>query len=374
MCYFIVGFLVTLKIIAFSEAAEQNRSSTRDEVTKMNVSVVNVSKSINISNDTILSVDSESNDTVPWNKFLAILIGVTLERLDNIEYNIKTFYNLEESEIALIDKAFNITDYEYEYLLHHHLKMIMKEKMFNNSEEFMLDFMDLSNEIMTKIVKYNLLHITGNLTKLEKGYKQTQKDKILRHQVKSSVALVELIMCTLVSVCRERDRYSEYAIEWLRFLLNERDNKLFEFFNNLPTSLDKYDKSIKSTSQFHKNLKFVVKAGKSAQRDTLDLVDEILTNPDHLRNTPDGLKKTAILTKKLFNEIDSAYVMTDEDIEELESITQMLAIWSRNGPVTIAEILDAIMDNMISNQEIWQKDHSNKVKKIWFDIINLNNM
>ncbi|CAG9782060.1 unnamed protein product [Diatraea saccharalis] len=352
------------------------------EIRWQSSSTINKSKSVNVTGNNAKLIDinnathlvdssSETNDTVPWNKFLDMLIGVSLERLDNMKFNFENYYGLDKSDIASIDNVFNSTDYEYEFLLHHHLKIIMKEKKFNGSEEFMLDFMNLSNEIIEKIVEYNLLKVGGSLDKPTKWYNQTTRDKLLRQQTKCSSALVELIMCTIVSVCRERENYSDYIIEWLRFLLNEKNNKLVELFNTLPIILIKNEEHIKTSPQLHKNLKLFVKSDPIAQRDILDLIDEIITNPDYHKSIPYELKKSAILINKLFKEIDAAYVLTEDDIEELESITRMLATWSRSGPVSIKNILDNIVDNMVTNQEMWKKDNINKLSNVWVEIIRL---
>ncbi|XP_028178299.1 uncharacterized protein LOC114365821 [Ostrinia furnacalis] len=316
-----------------------------------------------------VSNESDSNDTVTWELFISVLKSVSLDQLKQIKSNIKNYYNLGEKEIAKVNKAFNATDLEYEYLLQYKLKKMIEEKRFNESEDFLLDFMDLSNFLIEKILEYSLAKLKeGTWLARTNWHRQTLKEKIFRQQVKLGISLIEMQMCNALGLCKEREHYSDYIIEWLRILLNDGDAIIGEVLTAVPVVLEKYSTSIKSNVMFRKNLLYASKTNASAQRDVLDFIDEVITNENVFKFIPNVLKKCAVLLIELLNEINDVYDLNDNNIEELETVSHMFMSWN-GGATGIEDILDMIIKNMQFNLKGWSKEKQAKINKIWSAII-----
>lgn len=310
----------------------------------------------------------KETDLVSWDIFVDILTAISLEQLINIKNNIKNNYNLKAPDVHEIEQAFNNTDYDYQYLIQHKLKKLVENNKYNNSEQFLIDCMDLSNVVVEKIVEFGLLKAKSALSYPTSWHKQTLKDKIFRQQVKGSFATIEIQICNTVSVCKEKKLYSDYVIDWLRFLLKEKSLVLQEFFKMFPVILPSYADLIITSSSFRKNMEYATKIQAMGQRDILDYVDEVIVNPDFIQVVPDPLIKCTLLLQDLFKALNDYYELTDANTEQLETITQMFAIWS--GSTTgVKEILDAILRNMQLNFKTWPRNKQNRIKNLWNEII-----
>lgn len=325
-----------------------------------------------MNNNTISDSEEERETKVPWATFIALLIKVSIEQLENVKSNIKNFYKLNETEIESVEKVFVDSGPEFEHFLQINLKKIVEANKFNESHAFMHDFLDLSNFIFEQIVETALLNVDGKLRLPTKWYKQVMRQKVVRQQVKIATNLVEVSICDTLSICKEWWTYSDYLVEWIRSLLNLSAFGLKNLFSVMPDLLEKHMHIIKSNIKFKKTVKYIVTSDYIVQRDTLDYLDEVLTDKDNVVNlVPESLKKGATLLIELFDLIDENYDLNDDTEEELENITKNLNRWIRGGNRDIKLILESILLNLDLNLKIWPLDVQNKIEDVWSKIINL---
>lgn len=278
-------------------------------------------------------------------------------------------YKLPEKDIKDLDKAFQNSNIEYEQMLQYSLKTIMENKKYNDSRSFLLDFTDLSNYLLEKIIEFNLARVNGKLLTPTKWYKQVMRQKILRQQSKIATNHIEAQICYQLSVCKDRWYYSEYLVEWLRHLMNLGAFDLSRLFFGISNLLEKNMHSIKTNLKFKKTIQFIVNSNTVVQRDTLDYLDEVITNQRNVYSlVPQILKQGATLLVELFKLLDDNYDMNEENEEQLENVTDMLMEWIHGGPNQILEVLEAILNNMLLNIKIWSLDTQRKIDYIWTQI------
>lgn len=67
---------------------------------------------------------------------------------------------------------------------------------------------------------------------------------------------------------------------------------------------------------------------------------------------PDPLKKGAVLLNDLFKLIDENYELDDDNIDDLEEISDLLAN-EKPGSDKMKQALDTLLENMKGNFETW---------------------
>lgn len=253
-------------------------------------------------------------------------------------------------------------------MLDRKLKQIIEKNKFNETENFMLDFLDLSNNVVEKILEYNIDKLDNKSLLTPTNWNgQNLKDKISRQQLKISTTVIEMQICKKLALCKDTEYYSDYVVEWLRCLLNKDDVFVKNLFNAVPVIVDKYSGFMKSNSIFRKHMQYTAKKDVYAQREVLDFMDAAITNEDVFKLIPNELKKCAELFIRLLNAINDIYDINDQNYEDLESVSHMLL--SRNGDDTgIKEILDVIIKNMQTNFKSWPKRNQAKINKHWTEI------
>lgn len=324
------------------------------------------------SNNSSSESDDDQEVKVPWASFIALLINASIEQLENVKSNIKKYYKLNETEIKSVEEAFFDAGTEFEHILQINLRKIVENDKFNESHAFMYEFTDLSNFILEQIIETALSKVDGKLQLPTKWYKQVMRQKVVRQQVKIATNLVEVTICDTLSVCKNWWSYTDYLVEWIRTLLNLSAFGLKNLFGVMPNLLDKHMHTIKSNIKFKKTVKFIVSSDHIVQRDTLDYLDEVLTDKDNVvKLVPESLKKGATLLIELFELIDDNYDLNDENEKELEIITKNLTKSIRRGDSDIKLVLESILLNVDLNLKIWPLDVQNKIDQVWSKIIRL---
>lgn len=307
---------------------------------------------------------------MPWDTYIALLIKVSSEQLENVKHNVKTYYKLKNDDLQQVDRAFNNSGNEYEHFLQFNLKRIVEKKQFNVTDEFMIDFMDISNYLMEQIISYDLSQVKGKLELATKWYKQVMREKIVRQQVKIATNFVEAHLCSNLHICKERPLYTQYLTEWLRHLLNLSSFNLKNLFGVIPELLDKHMHTVKSNVKFKKTVKYIVESGETVHRDTIDYIDEVVNNKKSVVNLqPKALKKGATLLTQLFKLIENNYDITEENENQLTKISNLIQDWMNGGDIDVRVALEMILQNMEINLKIWPLDQQGKIDYIWTRII-----
>ncbi|PZC77702.1 uncharacterized protein LOC110376546 [Helicoverpa armigera] len=315
---------------------------------------------------------AQSNDTILFDTFVNVLIEVSTEQLRYVKFNIMNNYDLSPSDVADIKKAFINIEERYTEMVNNKLKTLLGAKPINVTDHFMLDFMDVSNYILEKVLRHHVKNVKGKMLEHTKWYRQTLKEKILRQQMKISFNYIENNICDTLQICRDRFYYSDYLTDWLRTIMNLSSRDLKRFFVPVTEILETHKYFIKTNVKFRQTVKYIINAEAIVKRDTLDFVDEILVNPDKiLKLAPDTLKPSIILLRKLFNLIDGVYDVNDQNIENLENVTEMLRDWIEGKTFDIHKVLNTIVENMKINVKIWPLDIQNKIYYVWSEIIAL---
>lgn len=312
----------------------------------------------------------EANHIVAWDTYIALLIKVSSEQLENVRHNVKTCYKLKTEELEQVDRAFNNSNNEYEHFLQFNLKRIVDNKQFNVTDEFMTDFMDISNYLMEQIISYDLSQVKGKLELATKWYKHVMREKITRQQVKIATNFVEAHLCRNLHICKDRPLYTQYLTEWLRHFLNLSSFNLNNLFGVIPELLEKHMHTVKSNVKFKETVKYIVEAGETVHRDTIDYIDEVVNNKNSIVNLqPKSLKKGASLLKQLFKLIENNYDITEDNENQLTKISNLIQDWMNGGNIDVRTALEMILQNMEINLKIWPLDQQGKIDYIWTRII-----
>ncbi|CAB3226334.1 unnamed protein product [Arctia plantaginis] len=318
---------------------------------------------------------SQSNDSTVFHTFVKVLLQASSQQLKNIRVNIGNNYDLYSSDISEIDREFADIEVMYLQLVQEKLKKMINGRTFAVTDHFMIDFMDVSNSIFEKVLEYRLQSLKDKeiiASAMKWSPPSTLKQKILRQQIKMSTNFIENHICDTLQICKDRYYYSDYLIDWLRSLMNLSHQDLKRFFTPIPEVLENNKHFIKSNIKFRQTVKYLINADAVVKRDTLDFVDEVLTNPDKvLKVAPPSLKKSVTLLRELFVLIDGAYDVNDQNIEALENITESLRDWIDGNSFDVYKILNAIVENVKLNLKIWPLDVQNKIYYIWSDVIML---
>ncbi|KAF9421680.1 hypothetical protein HW555_002361 [Spodoptera exigua] len=310
------------------------------------------------------------NDSLLFDTFVSLLIEVSTEQLKNVKSNIMNTYDLHRSDVADVKMAFKDIEDKYTDIITTKLKTMLDGKPINITDHFMIDFMDVSNYILEKVLRYHIKNVKGKIESPTKWYRETLKEKILRQQTKIAFNYVENSVCETLQVCRDRYYYSDYLADWLRTLMNVTPRDLKRFFIPITDVLERHKYFIKSNIKFRQTIKYIINADAIVKRDTLDFLDEILTNPDKvLKSVPHGLKPSVTLLRELFSIIDGVYDVNDQNIEQLENITEMLRDWIEGNSFDVHKVLNAIVDNIRVNLQIWPLDIQNKIYYVWSEIL-----
>lgn len=315
-------------------------------------------------------IEVSSNDTLLFNAFVNILIEVSTEQLRNVKSNVMNNYNLHGEDIANVKKAFNNIEERFTEIVNTKLRAMLEGKRINVTDHFMIDFMDVSNYILEKVLRYHIKNVKGKLITPTTWLQQTLKEKIMRQQMKISVNFIENNICDTLQICRDRYYYTDYLIDWCRTLMNIAPRDLKRFFVPVTEVLENHKFFITSNIKFRQTIKYIINSESMVKRDTLDFIDEILTNPDKmLKLAPDPMKPSVTLLRELFNVIDGVYDVNDHNIEYLENITEMLRDWADGRNFDIHKVLNAIVVNMKVNLKKWPLDIQNKIFYLWSEII-----
>lgn len=309
---------------------------------------------------------------ITWDKFYETLKKVSVEELNHAKNNVMKNYNLKTSEVKEVDEAFNGTNEEYLQIIQTNINKFIDQEVFNSTPEFMIEFMDMSNYLLEQIMEFSLSKVKGKLLLPTKWYKQIMRHKILRQQTKVVSNAIETKLCMTLSICKDRWLYSQYLVEWLRHLLNLTSDKISTLFHVLPDLLQIHMHTIKSNMKFKKTVKYIVMSNDVVKRDTLEYLDEVLTNRENVVNlAPESLKKGAVLLMTMFDTIDKNYEITEENEEKLDDISKVLLEWINGEHGNIKQVLDAIVQNLQLNMKIWPLDSQNKIDYVWSQIIML---
>ncbi|XP_026314715.1 uncharacterized protein LOC113226341 [Hyposmocoma kahamanoa] len=299
----------------------------------------------------------EANYAVPWDTYIALLIKITSEQLENVRHNVKTCYGLKNEDLEQVDRAFNNSGDEYEHFLQTNLKRIVEKKQFNVTDEFMIDFMDISNYLLQQIISYDLSQVKGKLERATKWYKLVMREKITRQQVKIATNFVEAHLCSNLHICKDRPLYTQYLTEWLRHFLNLSSFNLNNLFAVIPELLEKHMHTLKSNVKFKETVKYIVESGETVHRDTIDFIDEVVNNKKSVVNLqPKALKNGAALLKQLFKLIENNYDITEENENQLTTISNLIQDWMNGGNSDVIVPLEKILQNMEINLKIWPLD------------------
>ncbi|XP_022833902.1 uncharacterized protein LOC111361742 [Spodoptera litura] len=310
------------------------------------------------------------NDSLLFDTFVSVLTEVSTEQLRNVKSNIMSNYDLHRADVADIKRAFNNIEDKYTDIINTKLKTMLDGKPINITDHFMIDFMDVSNYILERVLRYHIKNVKGKFMTQTKWYRQTLKEKILRQQTKISFNYIENNMCETLQVCRDRYYYSDYLTDWLRTLMNVSPRDLKRFFVPITDVLESHKYFIKSNMKFRQTIKYIINAEAIVKRDTLDFLDEVLTNPDTvLKLAPNGLKPSVALLRELFSLIDGVYDVNDHNIEQLENITEMLRDWIEGKSFDVHRVLNAIVQNIRVNLQVWPLDIQSKIYYVWSEII-----
>lgn len=313
---------------------------------------------------------SDGNHTLPWDTYIALLMKVSSEQLENVKHNVKICYKLKKEELQEVDRAFNNSVNEYEHFLQYNLKRIVEKKQFNVTDEFMIDFMDISNYLMEQIISYDLSQVKGKIELPTKWYKQVMREKIVRQQVKIATNFVEAHLCSNLHICKDRPLYTQFLTEWLRHLLNLSSFNLKNLFAIIPELLDKHVHTVKSNVKFKQTIKYIVDAGETVHRDTIDYIDEVVNNRKSVINLqPKALKKGAGLLIELFKLIENNYDVNEENEIQLSKISKLIQDWMNGGDIDVRVALEMIVQNMQINLSIWPLEQQSKIDYIWTKII-----
>lgn len=324
----------------------------------------------NINNYEPDDIASSSNDSVLFDTFVSVLIEASTEQLKNVRLNVMNNYGLYQADIVNVKKAFNNIEERYTEIVNTRLKAMLEGKQINITDHFMIDFMDVSNYILEKVLRYHIKNVKGKLLMQTAWYQQTLKEKILRQEMKIASNFIENNICDTLQICRDRYYYSDYLVDWLRILMNIAARDLKRFFVPVTEVLEKHKVFIPSSVKFRQNVKYLINSNHMVKRDTLDLLDEILTNPDKiLKLAPDPLKPSVTLLRELLSTIDGIYEVSDQNIEYLENITEMLRDWTEGKTFDIHRVLNAIVENMKFNLKLWPVDIQNKIFNVWSEMI-----
>lgn len=318
---------------------------------------------------------SRSNDSVIFQTFVKVLLEASSQQLKNIRVNVLNNYDLHNSDISEINREFADIEVMYLQLVQEKLKKMINGRTFLVTDHFMIDFMDVSNTIFEKVLEHRLQSLKDKeiiASTIKWSPPSTLKQKILRQQIKISTNFIENHICDTLQVCKDRYYYSDYLIDWLRSLMNLSQQDLKRFFTPIPEVFENHKHFIQSNIKFRQTIKYLINADAIVKRDTLDFIDEVLTNPDKvLKVAPPSLKKSVTLLRELFVLIDGAYDVNNQNIETLENITESLRDWIEGNSFDVHKILNAIVENIKLNLKIWPLDVQNKIYYIWSDVIML---
>ncbi|KAG6446949.1 uncharacterized protein LOC115441441 [Manduca sexta] len=301
------------------------------------------------------------DNDIPFDTFLNLIVETSKEQLNNVAKNVKIYSNLsDDNNIGRV----NGIDL-YEQMLQHNLKEIISDIKFNASETFMLDFIDLSNSILGKTID-NMLKM-NNLDRLI-GFNESSK--IRRQQVKISTTFIQNTMCDSLSLCRDINKYSEYLIILLRGVMDLTPPNLKVLFETIPKVLNSYKHIIRTNVNFREYLKYLMNTDSRTQRDALDILDDVLSNPkEAIKNGSKNQRKKIGLLVELFKELDAAYDLNEENNKQWENIALTFKKWLDNGESLVEEALTALIANFWLNMKIWPLITQSKINYTWSKII-----
>ncbi|XP_053623788.1 uncharacterized protein LOC128682857 [Plodia interpunctella] len=321
----------------------------------------------NISDDMEEYSNDTLNYTVPWNIFIAMLMQESIDQLTVIKNNINSIYQLGATEIRSVKSAFNNSEEDFENMILKKYKTIMKSQTNNNDKDFMLDFVEMAITFIQKIVSFNLNLVKGMLDSPTTWYHQKLRDKILRQQMKNTSNYIRFRVCKVLSICRDKTKYSDFALEWIRNVFALSKYELAEFFEIAPKVIQAHSDFIKSNVKFRQTLKYITVSSEIVQRDTLDFLDEAVGKGEKIYNkVPQALRPGAMALTRLFDIIDEFYQL-HKNVSELEDISDILSMWSQQE-INVFYVLDSIVKNMRANIAKWPKKEKENVEHVWYQI------
>ncbi|XP_045530925.1 uncharacterized protein LOC123718460 [Pieris brassicae] len=296
--------------------------------------------------------------------FLSNLSGKLIE---NIRENIKTNYGLEKYEASLVDSNFNSTNSEYQIILQDYFKKMLKNSKYNDSTIFLLDFIDLSNFLLQSVVENNLSDLKAKTSLSDIWYNQPFKFTVLRQQMKILMNVMEIEICNNLSICIGNTIYSEFIVEYLRNLLDTKENSLKSFFLAVSDILYEHMHSIKGNEVFRKKMEILPQLDSIYQRDAVDFMDEILTGQD-----TDIFKAQFIdlvqALRDLIKFIDENYDLNYENVDKLDDLSKSFYKLKKYSNSDIKTTLEELVNNMEVNVKIWPLQVQSKLDHLWTQV------
>ncbi|XP_075990914.1 uncharacterized protein LOC142986345 [Anticarsia gemmatalis] len=360
-------FFIICGICNYCEATELNRSVVTEKVPIQRVTFINDTY-------TTVKLPTTVNNTAIIDNFIAVLLDVTTDQIKDIKRNVMTNYDLYKADIAAVSKAIADVETKYLDLIKSKYQTMMQTEQVDVTDHFMIDFMDVSNFILEKVLDHHMQNVRdkGKMGSLTKWNRHTLKQKILRQQIKIATNTIEIRICERLKVCKDRPYYSDYLVVWIRSVMTLGARGLKRFFMPLPEILEKHKHIIKSNIKFRQTIKYLITANAIVKRDTLDFVDEIITNPDNvLRLASPNLKKSVNDLRELFVLLDGAYDVNVENVIVLRKISDWMKEWIEGTSFDVHKIMNAIVENMDLNMKIWPLDVQKKLYYIWSEVISL---
>ncbi|KAJ8738047.1 hypothetical protein PYW08_000642 [Mythimna loreyi] len=136
-----------------------SKTRTADSV-YFNILPHQIRDSRNVYNYEPEDIEVANNDTVLFDTFVSVLLEVSTEQLKNVKFNIMNNYDLYQADIIDIKKAFNHIEEKYTEIVNTKLRAMLEGKRINITDHFMIDFMDVSNYILEKVLRFVEIDIT----------------------------------------------------------------------------------------------------------------------------------------------------------------------------------------------------------------------
>ncbi|VVC86333.1 unnamed protein product [Leptidea sinapis] len=171
-------------------------------------------------------------------------------------------------------------------------------------------------------------------------------------------------ICSNLSICIDNIVYSEYVIEWLRYLLNADSKKLKNFLLGLSDSVENSLLS-KIDATFSNKVRYIAKSNTTYQRSVLDFLDEALSEQHIFGIVQSPLQETVLAVKDLFAVIDENYDLNNENEANINKISLSFRRWIDGEKIDIKTVLEAVLKDMQINTENWPLNVQIKLGILW---------
>ncbi|CAK1553947.1 unnamed protein product [Leptosia nina] len=312
--------------------------------------------------------ETNNSNTEELKSYFNFLSRLSASMIYNIHNNIIHNYGLHEVEAKTIDSNFNATRTEYQIILNEYFGRMARNVKYNDSTIFLLDFTDLSNFLLQSVIESNLAELKGKFLLPNFCYNQPSKYTILRQQMKIAINVMEVEICTNLSICIGNSVYTEFIVECLRYLLDASDERIKSFFVGLSDVLYDFMHTIKTTDRFRKKIETFAQKSPANHKDAVDFIDEALTGQD----TDIFQSKYTMLVntiRQFAKVIDDNYDLTEENVRILDGLSTKL--YGINDDFDIKNVLDDLVRNLELNVKIWPLEAQNKLDYWWLQVVQL---